>query len=195
MVAWSWLAWGVSVAAVLLSGAVAAVEGHWRRSPRLDIGFATHGGMWGDLLLLSAVNALVAPWIRPGTWLLWATGVGALASIGLHAWWHGGHAGGLREHMWPTRSTGHWRRDLSWAGWCHVAYVAGEVTLLAAFVMTPMPTSVVLLVSALLTLHVPLGVLAPAWTATGRVFREDVWQTAAAITAVWVVAVGKLPGF
>lgn len=194
MLAWSWVAWAISVAAVALSGAVAAWEGHWRRSDRVQVGFAGHGGMWGDAVLLACVNALVVPWIAPGWWLVGPLVVGTAAAVALHAWWHGGHGVGLREHMWPARPTGRWHTDLSWAGWCHAVYVAFEVALLVAYVVTPMPASVILLVSALLTIHVPIGVLLPPWSATRRVHRADLWQVASAIAAVWAVAAAKLWG-
>jgi hypothetical protein len=191
---WSNLAWVLSVAAVAASGAVAALEGHWRRSDRVQIGFAGHAGMWGDAVLLPCVNALVVPWIAPGWWLAWALAAGTAASVALHAWWHGGHGAGVREHMWPSRPHGRWRSDLSWAGWCHVVYVAVEMAILVAYVVTPMPPATIAAVSVLLTLHVPIGVLAPAWMATRRVFREDAWQTVVAIAAVWAVAAAKLWG-
>ena len=194
MLEWSWPAWLISVAAVAASGAVAALEGHWSRARGLDIGFGTHGGMWSDALLLSALNALVVPWVGFGRWLFWTLAVGAAGTVALHAWWHGGHGAGLREHMWPARPTGRWYADLSWAGWCHVVYVAFEVALLVAYVATPMPASVVVAVSLLLTAHVPLGVLLPPWSAARRIYREDVWQTTLAIVAVWAVAAAKVWG-
>jgi len=76
---WSGSAWLASIAAVMVSGAVAAYEGHWRRRAGLDLGFADHGGMWGDLLLLPVANAVAVPWIEPGWWLM---GPLALAAIG-----------------------------------------------------------------------------------------------------------------
>jgi hypothetical protein len=184
----------VSVAAVAVSGAVAAAEGHWRRSARVRVGFASHGGMWGDVILLPIVNALIGPWVVGGAWLMLPLFVGAAASVALHAWWHGGHQGGIRDHIWPSRRTGRWRGDLSRAGWCHVVYVAVEVAVLATYAVTPMPTRVVMLVSVLLTAHVPLGVILPAWSAARRVFREDLWQTALAIAAIWAVAGVKVLG-
>jgi hypothetical protein len=191
---WSWPAWLISVAAVAASGAVAALEGHWSRARGLDIGFGTHGGMWSDALLLSALNALVVPWVEFGSWLFWTLAAGAAGTVALHAWWHGGHGAGFREHMWPARPTGRWYADLSWAGWCHVVCVAFEVALLVAYIATPVPASVVVAVTLLLTAHVPLGVLLPPWGAARRIYREDVWQTTLAIVAVWAVAAVKLWG-
>jgi hypothetical protein len=150
--------------------------------------------MWGDALLLSAVNAIAVPWIEPGLFLAWTLAVGLAATIVLHAWWHGGHGAGFREHMWPSRPTGRWYADLSWAGWCHVAYVAFEVALLAAYTVSPMPAPVVLGVSLLLSAHVPLGVLLPPWSGARRVYREDVWQMVLAIVVVWAIAAAKMWG-
>ena len=72
--------------------------------------------------------------------------------------------------------------------------IGPEVAVLAAYVVTPIPARVVGLVSVLLTAHVPIGVILPAWTATRRVFREDVWQTALAIAAIWTIAAAKVMG-
>ena len=106
--AWSGITWLVSVAAVMVSGAVAAGEGHFRKRPGLDLGFANHGGMWGDLLLLPVVNAVAVPWIEPGWWLLAPIAFAAIASLVLHVWWHGGTPHGVRDHLWPTRPSGRW---------------------------------------------------------------------------------------
>ena len=139
MVRWSWTAWLVSVAVVLLSGAVAWAEGNRRRRPGLDMGFAEHGGMWGDALLLPIANAAIVPWIVPGWWLLGPLAAGSVWAWWLHVWWHGGHTDAVCDHMWPARPHGHWARDLSLAGWCHVAYVGGELALLLSFVLSPTP--------------------------------------------------------
>ena len=120
---WSGVAVLASVVAVLVSGAVAAFEGHWRKRAGLDLGFANHGGMWGDLLLLPVANAVAVPWIEPGRWLLGPFAIAAIVSLVLHVWWHGGTPHGVRDHMWPTRPSGRWAADLSLSGWCHVAYV------------------------------------------------------------------------
>lgn len=182
---WSWTTWAVSVAAVAVSGLVAWVEGLWRRRPGLDIGFVNHGGMWGDAVLLPLANAAIVPWLAPGWWLAAPLALAAASSVAVHVWWHGGVPVGVRDHMWPSRPTGHWAADLSWAGWCHVAYVTGELGLLLAFAATLVPRDVVLLVTVVLTLHVPLGLLQPAWFATGRVFPAGLRLLAATLAAVW----------
>jgi hypothetical protein len=71
--------------------------------------------------------------------------------------------------MWPLRRRESWWRDLSSAGWAHVAYVAGELALLTGFLLFPMPDAVVGVVCAIFTLHVPLGLLQPRWFLTGEI--------------------------
>lgn len=186
------MAWGVSVAAVAASGLVALAEGNWRKRPGLDIGFSQHGGMWGDAVLLPIANAAIVPWISWGWWMLWLVGVGAIASVGLHVWWHGATRHGVRDHMWPTRPTGRWAADLSRAGWCHVAYVTAELGLLLAYAATAVPARVVLLVTFVLSLHVPLGLLQPAWFATGGIPVAGTRLMAGAIAAAWLVAAAKV---
>jgi hypothetical protein len=189
---WSWSAWVISVAAVIAAGAIAAWEGHFRKRPGLDLGFANHGGMWGDFLLLPIVNAVAVPRIEPGWWLLAPLTLAALVSLALHGWWHGGTPHGMRDHMWPARPSGRWAADLSLAGWCHVVYVAGELGLLLAWAMSPSPAAVIWLVTIIMTLHAPLGVLQPAWFATGRLPATDVRLVMLALATAWAVAAIKL---
>lgn len=189
---WSWTAWTVTVAAVATSGVAAWAGGRWRAGPGLDLGFVNHGGMWGDAVLLPVANALVAPWIRPGWWLLGPVLLAGAASAALHAWWHGGTRDGFRDHLWPARPAARWTKDLSWAGWCHVAFVTGQLALLLGYAAVAVPRPVVLAVTAVLTVHVPVGLLQPAWRATGRVPRSNIQLLVAAMAAVWLVAVAKV---
>jgi hypothetical protein len=188
---WSWPTWIVSVAFVMLSGLCAWREGNWRRRDDLEIGFVNHGGMWGDLLLLPIVNAVIVPWLPRAGWLIVPALAGVAASWWLHAHWHRGSGEGFwREHLWPARPHDRWQRNLSWAGWLHVLYVALEMALLVAYALTPVPISVILIVSILLTLHVPIGLLTPAWIATrGTLVRNRLLWPALAV--VWIVAILK----
>lgn len=188
----SWPTWLLSVAAVLLCAGVAGREGNWRRREGLDIGFAEHGGMWGDLLLLPVVNALVVPQLALGLWLFVPFTVSAVASVWLHARWHGGHASAVRDHMWPSRPYGHRFRDLSAAGWLHVLYVVGELGLIVAWAMSPMPRATVLVLAAMLSIHVPLGLLQPGWYATGERPRSATPVLVGALVALWAVVGWKL---
>lgn len=189
--AWSWTAWALTVAAVGVSGLVAWAEGHWRRRPGLELGFVNHGGMWGDGLLLPVANAVAAPLIPMDGRVIGALLLAATASVLLHVHWHGGTRHGFRDHLWPSRPAAHWARDLSWAGWCHVAFVTGQLAWLMAFAVTAAPLAVVLIVTAVLTIHVPLGLLQPAWLATGHVPRSNVRLLVAGVAAAWLVAVFK----
>jgi hypothetical protein len=191
VIEWSWPAWAASVLAVAGSGLAAWLEGTWRRGEDLDLGFVNHGGMWGDLVLLPLANAVIVPYLSPGAWLAGPLAVSALLSVWLHAGWHGGATAGAREHMWPARRHARWWRDLSVAGWLHLLYVAAEVTLLLGYAFTAVPLSVVFIVTAVLTLHVPLGLLQPARALTGR------WPPrhrllAPALALVWGVAAVKV---
>ena len=196
----SWTTWLLSVAAVLASALHAWMSGDLRRRLELDLGFANHGGMWGDLILLPVANAVIVPHLTSGLWLAPAVALGSALSAWVHVHWYRGErdvegrpldsardrpfdsardrqsiaAAGRsavhsREHMWPSRPSGSWWKDLSWAGWAHVAYVAGELTLLTGFLIFPMPDAVVGVVCAILTLHVPLGLLQPRWFLTGEI--------------------------
>jgi hypothetical protein len=206
-VEWSWTAWAVSVAAVAASGALAWAEGNWTRRPGLRMGFADHGGMWSDLVLLSVANAAIVPHLTPGWWILAALIASAVASVRVHAHWGAGTpspaertqevaeagrpVGG--DHMWPARIHGSWWRDLSWAGWAHVVYVIGELTLLIGFALHPVPADLVILVAAIFTVHVPIGLLQPRWFATGHIatLREQP-LLAPLLFTLWAVTMVKI---
>lgn len=191
---WSWTAYGLSVAAVVVSGAAAWREGSWTRRPGLDLGFANHGGMWGDLLLLPIANAVIVPHLTAGVWLAGAAALAAMASIAVHVHWYRGNAASHAcEHMWPARPHGSWHRDLSMAGWLHVIYVAGELTLLIGFLLHPVPRDVVLLVAGIFTVHVPIGLLQPRYFVTRRIatLREQP-LLGPCLLALWTVTFLKL---
>jgi hypothetical protein len=174
----------ISVAAVLVSALLAWMRGDLRRRLELDMGFANHGGMWGDLVLLPVANAVIVPHLTMGPWIAASVALGSALSMWVHVHWYRGErdvesrqsmaaaerpAVHSREHMWPLRRRGSWWRDLSWAGWAHVAYVAGELALLTGFLLFPMPDAVVGVVCTMFTLHVPLGLLQPRWFLTGEI--------------------------
>jgi hypothetical protein len=168
-VEFSWATWVVSVIAVVVSGLLAWLEGNLARSARLDMGFANHGGMWGDLVLLPFANALIVPHVQLGAWAAASLVVCAALSAWVHIhWYRGDRAVHSREHMWPSRPYGSWWKDLSWSGWAHVVYVACELTVLVGFLLYPMPDETIALVAAIFSLHVPLGLLQPRWFVTGE---------------------------
>jgi hypothetical protein len=71
-----------------MSAAVAWAESNWSRRPGLAMGFANHGGMWGDLVLLSMANAVVIPYLTWGPWLIGALLISGLASLWVHRHWY-----------------------------------------------------------------------------------------------------------
>lgn len=183
----------LSVVAILISAATAATEGNWRRRPGLAMGFCNHGGMWSDLLLLPMANAAIVPHLVVGWWLLPAVGIAVAAAMAVHVFWYrANRGGGATEHMWPARRFDSWARDLSWAGWLHVLYVAGELTLLAGFAWHAMPSTVLALTALIFTVHVPIGLLQPHWCLTGEI-RAAAQQKllAACLITLWTVTLIK----
>jgi hypothetical protein len=220
---WSWTTWLISAAAVVVSGTVAWAEGNWIRRRGLAMGFANHGGMWSDLVLLSMANAVVVPHLTWGPWVIGALLVSGLASLWVHAHWYhppsltpelvsddevnagtdphhshphspaGDSAPDVGDHMWPAHVHGSWWCDLSWSGWAHVAYVTGELALLMGFLVHQMPTDVVMLVAAIFTIHVPIGLLQPRWYKTGHVATVvEQPLLAPLLVALWAVTMVKL---
>jgi hypothetical protein len=190
-----WATWWVSVSAVLVSAALAWWQGNFRKRAGLDMAFANHGGMWGDLLLLPIANAVIVPHLAVGAWIAGALAVTFPLSAWVHMHWYKGasRSGHSHEHMWPSRPHGSWWKDLSWAGWAHVVYVACELALLIGFLLFPMPLEVVAIVCAIFTLHVPLGLLQPRWYLTGEIATARKQPLLAPLLAtLWVVGFVKL---
>jgi hypothetical protein len=95
--------------------------------------------------------------------------------------------------MWPAANRISWWRDLSWAGWAHVLYVVGELTLLLGFLLHTTPIAVVLVVVTILTIHVPIGLLQPRDFLSGhtaRVAASPLLLTC--LGMVWIVSAAKL---
>jgi hypothetical protein len=214
-VEFSWTAWLISVAAVMVSALLAWIRGDLRKHPELDMGFANHGGMWSDLVLLPIANGAIVPHLTSGLWIAPSAALSFVLSLWVHRYWYRpdrdvdgrrasvdtgrsaveGSLGAVhsREHMWPARPSGSWWKDLSWAGWAHVAYVTGELALLIGFVLFRMPDVVVGLVCAVFTLHVPLGLLQPRWFLTGQIASPRKQPLLVPLLgALWVVGFLKL---
>jgi hypothetical protein len=158
------------------------------------MGFVNHAGMWDDLVLLSIANAVIVPHLTWGPWVAVAATLATAASLWVHKhWYRGNRADHSCEHMWPSRPRGTWHGDLSWAGWLHVLYVVGELTLLAGFLLHRMPPLAVAAVIAIFTVHVPIGLLQPRWFMTGRLasLRQQPLLLPC-LAALWLVAAMKL---
>jgi hypothetical protein len=158
------------------------------------MGFANHGGMWGDLVLLPIANAVIAPRLTFGRWIVGALILSSIASVWVHHYWYRGHRmAHSAEHMWPSRRSGACFRDLSWTGWLHVLYVIGQLTILVGFLLHPMPRSVVLVVAAVFTVHLFIGLLQPRWFVSGQIasLRQQP-LLAPLLAALWAVVIAKL---
>jgi hypothetical protein len=158
------------------------------------MGFANHGGMWGDLMLLPIANAVIVPGLTIGRWIAVALILSTIASVWVHHYWYRGHrVTHSAEHMWPRRRSGACFRDLSWAGWLHVVYVIGQLTILIGFLLHPLPRAVVLLVAAVFTVHLFLGLLQPRWFVSGQIatLRQQP-LLAPLLAALWAVVIAKL---
>lgn len=168
---WSWTAWAVTVGAVAASGAVAWREGTLtRRGPaHVDMGFLDHGGMWSDALLLSTFNALVVPHLAWHAWFALLGALGVALTVFMHrAWWS--PTGTCRDHLWPARSRAGqtWASSLSAAGWAHVVYMAVQLAFILIFLASSLPARTVAIGSAMLAVHVAIGLMQPHWFCTGR---------------------------
>ncbi|MCA1583820.1 MAG: hypothetical protein LC791_03260, partial [Acidobacteria bacterium] len=151
--------------------------------------------MWGDLLLLPVLNALIVPHVAIGAHLAVPFVLAAAISLWLHAGWHGNHATAVRDHMWPIRRHGRWFRDLSLAGWLHVAYVIAELGLITAWAFSPVPDAVGLLVALLLSVHVPIGLLQPGWFATGHRPVDATPLLICSLALLWAIVLIKMVFF
>jgi hypothetical protein len=194
-VEFSWITWFVSVGAVLASGLAAWRDGNLTKRAGLDMGFANHGGMWGDLLLLPIANAAIVPHLRSGVWVVASLIVCSILSAWVHVHWYRDEKATAhrQEHMWPSRQYRSWWRDLSWAGWAHVAYVAVELSILIGCALFPMPAVVIAVVAVVLSLHVPLGLLQPRWFLTGEIATARKQPLLIpCLAAVWVAALVKI---
>jgi hypothetical protein len=188
--------------AVVVSAVLAAMQRNFFRRAGLDMGFVNHGGMWGDLVLLPIANAAIAPHLQVGAWLAIAVAIGLGLSAWVHVYWYRGvrdDAAARRarhhsaEHMWPARRHGRWWKDLSWAGWAHVFYVAGELAILIGFLLFPVPDEVIAIVALIFTLHVPLGLLQPRWFLTGEIAGPRRQPLVLPLLAtLWIVSLVKL---
>jgi hypothetical protein len=170
----SLLAWLVSFLYMGVAAWVARKEGTF--SPQsVTLGFAKHGGMWGDLVILPVVNGLIVPY------LLRLTAKRALAAsvlltmataFTLCAHWYWAHAGktqGITDFVFPSHNSV-WYNDLSASGYLHVIYMSLELALILIYLLIPLPPGRVLWITGLLTLHLVFGQVQPAWYATHKIW-------------------------
>src|SRR5260370_436194 len=80
-------AFAATVLAVIVSGAVAFVEGTLTNR-RATMGFLNHGAMWGDLIIMSTLAGIAVPYLNKNrVALLCCMGIAIGATIVAHAIW------------------------------------------------------------------------------------------------------------
>lgn len=160
----------------------------------------------GDLYVFPIVNALVVPysWAAWGSWNISAfliigvlVSLGILASVIFHqSWW--GYDENL-GHIFKNWNHGkgkeggrpaYWVRDTTQAGWVHFWFMAFQVAVVLAYIITPMPRGVLFWVSLLFSGFVILQQLQGAFIQKRNSMRSlfnVMWQ----IVLIWAIAAFK----
>ena len=158
--------------------------------PMLRLTFFHHWGVCvGDAVLLPFLNGIIWDHL---SWKPWYPAVAIAIGATILTWL-------CHRQWWPTsqrlvfgvhfpnrrRSQGiskHWSRDLSAAGRLHVVFMAAQLTLLATYVLSPAPASVVWITAALLAAFPLVAVFQPSWAVHDRI-DGTAWISA---TAIWL---------
>lgn len=159
------------------------------------MGFLNHGGMWGDLIIMSVATGLAFPYLLRSRGLaLSSLVIAVLATIIAHVHWaasmrHDGTTG----HIFHISQSGTWYLDLSRAGWMHVLVMATLLTVALMYAVSPLPVKIVVAVSLLFTAHVFLAMVQPGLYCTGKLWT---WQNFApplfATGLIWGIALLKV---
>jgi hypothetical protein len=184
----------VTVTAVIISGVVSFIEGNFT-SKNVTMGFVNHGGMWGDLIIMSVVTGLVFPYlIKNQIYTLSALFVALTVAIIAHILWAKGmQSEAVTGHMFPTHKTGKWYLDMSGAGWMHVLVMAMLLAVFFIYAISPLPKNVVITASLLLTIHVFIAAVQPGWYCTRELWTRRNFGPPLVVTAlVWSIAALKI---
>src|ERR1035441_3749016 len=167
----SFPAFVTTVLLVAASGVVSLLEGTFT-SKRVTMGFINHGGMWGDLIILSVMTGLVYPYfVRNRLVILSALFLALAVTILAHIQWaNWSRNDGLTGHMFRSHETGIWYAEMSLAGWMHVIVMTVLLSVAFIYAVSSTPLNIVLTVSLLLTVHVFLGTVQPGWYCTGKLW-------------------------
>ncbi len=155
-----------------------------------------------DLYVFPLINALVVPYLWPTDgWpgkLSAFIVIGTLVSAGImvsgvfhQAWW--GHDENLGHVFakWRAISREFFMADMTRAGWVHFFFMAAQIAVMLAYIITPMPRVVLFWVSLLLSGFVILQQLQAHYIQKGNPMRSlfnMMWQ----IVFIWAVAAFKL---
>jgi hypothetical protein len=193
-VKFSLVAFIVTVAAVVTSGVVSFMEGTLTRK-NVTMGFINHGGMWGDLIIMSVVTGLAFPYfVKSQTFCLSSLVIALAVTIIAHVQWAKSfRRDGVTGHMFPTHKTGIWYLDISGAGRMHLLVMAMLLMVVLMYVVSPMPRNVLVAVSLLLTLHAFIATVQPGWFCTGKLWTwRNFGPPLFVTTLIWSIAVVKM---
>jgi hypothetical protein len=184
----------VTVAAVVVSGVISFMEGNFT-SKNVTMGFVNHGGMWGDLIIMSVVTGLVFPYlIKNQICMFSALFLALTVAIIAHIFWAKGmQSEAVTGHMFPSHKTGKWYLDICGAGWMHVLVTTMLLAVIFIYAISPLPKNVIIATSLLLTIHVVIASVQPGWYCTGELWTLKNFVPPLVVAAlIWSIAVLKI---
>lgn len=149
--------------------------------------FIEHAGMWGDFFIISPIVAYILS-TYSGRWeirrLLKVVGCSVLVSLALVVGWT---AASL--HLYESMARGGY---VTATGVIHTVYmVISFATIIMYYRQTPSVSKRgVYGITALLMVHVGLGVLFPSWVTYGTIF-PSVWAVATALWATLAIVAAQ----
>ena len=159
------------------------------------MGFINHGGMWGDLIIMSVVTGLVFPNLISNQICMFSALFVALAvAIIAHVFWAKGmQSEAVTGHMFPSHKTGKWYLDMSGAGWMHVLVTTMLLSIIFMYAVSPMSNYVIDTVSLLLTIHVFIATMQPGWFCTGKLWTwRNIGPPLVGTALIWSIAAWKI---
>jgi len=146
--------------------------------------FLGHGGMWGDLFIISPLLGVIVFWYGV-TWSAEEIALAALIGLSVSA----------LLHMWYMRSDtpgAHGHKNLSPAGWGHLLYMGFALAIFGLFYFfTPSVDPVFLYTTTglivfhlVLGSHLILGVIAPTWYPDKPFQNKATWVILGACTTI-----------
>ncbi|HEY5026940.1 MAG TPA: hypothetical protein VIK39_00905, partial [Candidatus Angelobacter sp.] len=106
-----------------------------------------------------------------------------------HQYWAAaGNAQRTTDFVFPSH-TSIWYNDLSVSGYLHVIYMSLELALILLYLLIPLPPRRILWITGLITAHLVLGQVQPAWFATHKI-----WTAGTMVPAITTVLLTWLTG-
>ena len=187
-----WLTLLVFLGAVALQGLFAHYDDFFtpkqmlRHVPR-GLPFVAHGGMWGDVLIISPLVAVIVEQYS-SQWSFKGVVLAILAGLVVSVLMHEIYKAGLipEAHV----QYGH----LTSAGWVHFGYMAAALAVLILYFLDTEYTPYMWVVSILLIFHtaignhVPLGLVQPDWYSGRPLTSMGTWG---AIGGIAVLTLGR----